>query len=117
MRCVATARPGIEAETLLEAIDGHLEACRQRPPKAGDLDRALNRLLTDHHDQLQLLDRRADLLSLYTTYFDQPGLLNDEPARYAAIGGAQVQDFAARHLRPERRVVLTLAPSAEGEDR
>lgn len=110
---IATAQDGVDGDQLLAALDEHLDRAAEQVPSESELERARNRLLSDHHDQLQLLDRRADLLSLYTTYFDAPERLNEEPELYAGIGGEEVRDFAQATLRRDRRVVLTIVPAAD----
>lgn len=111
---IATAQEGVDGERLLAALDEHLDHAAEHPPSDVQLERARNRLLSDHHDQLQLLDRRADLLSLYTTYFDAPGRLNEEPALYASMTGDEVREYARSTLRRDQRVVLTLVPRSAG---
>ena len=106
----ATGQAGILPKIESQFVDHAAE----HPPSDVQLERARNRLLSDHHDQLQLLDRRADLLSLYTTYFDAPGRLNEEPALYASMTGDEVRDYARSTLRRDQRVVLTLVPRSAG---
>ncbi len=107
---VATARPGVDPEALLEAISGHLAAVAAAPPAPADVERAKNRALTEIWSVLQKLDHRADLLSQFTTFFDDPGALAAEPERYARLDPEELTAFAAQALAPERRVVVTVVP-------
>ncbi|HSM13610.1 MAG TPA: hypothetical protein VLA66_06045, partial [Thermoanaerobaculia bacterium] len=60
--------------------------------------------------ELETLDERADQLSTYTTLFDRPELAWEEPARYAALGGEDLAEFARERLGAERSVEMTVVP-------
>jgi predicted Zn-dependent peptidase len=107
---VATAKPGVEPEALIEALSEHLAGAAAAPPAPDDFERARNKALTDIWGVLQKLDHRADLLSQYTTYFDDPSGLAREAERYAALRPEELAGFAAEVCRPERRVVVTVVP-------
>ena len=108
----ATARPGTSLATLERAVDEHLAAAAAAPPEPAELERVRNRLLTGYFAELQTLDRRADLLSQFTTYFDRPEDLAGEIATYLEIERGEVQAVAAR-LRPENRARLWVEPARE----
>ena len=69
---MATGRPDTELAELEEIVHGAIETVASGKLRSGDLARARNKLVTSFSDQLQALDDRADLLSLFTTYFDEP---------------------------------------------
>jgi predicted Zn-dependent peptidase len=75
--------------------------------------RSRNRLLANHYAELQTLDRRADLISELTTYFDDPWRVVTELDRYRIVTPASVQQAAARWLDPSSRVVVTVVPEAK----
>jgi zinc protease len=108
---VATARPGVSARELEEALLAHLEDVRARGPRSGDLERARNRITTQYFQQLQRLDRVADLLSQSTTYFDDPGRFEGEAERYLELDVADLTEYARRFCPPEERVVVTVVPA------
>ncbi len=112
---VATAKPEVPPEALEEALTEHLERAAREPLAAAHLERARNRLLTVHYSQLQTLDRRADLLSHFTTFFDDPGRLVEEGGFYQRLDAGDVQRFAAEHLSGRRRVVVTVVPNGGGD--
>jgi len=74
------------------------------------MDRALNRTRTRAYSDLQSLGRRADLLSMYTTYFDRPELLGHEVERYLEISAEDLRHCAARLLADDHQVVVTVIP-------
>ena len=104
----ATARPGKSLALLERTIDEHLAAAAAAPPRGDELERVKNRLLTSYFAELQTLDRRADLLSQFTTYFDRPEDVAGEIATYLEIDRGEVQALAAR-LRPENRARVCVA--------
>jgi len=107
---MATARPGVEAPVLEEALCHHLDALVAEPVSEGDLERARNRLLTQHFDRLQRLDRRADLLAQLTTYADDPARIDRETEPYLRLGPDELHAFARQQLVEHKRVVLSIVP-------
>jgi predicted Zn-dependent peptidase len=114
---ISTARPGVAPEQLEEALVEHLERWRRELLPARQLERAQSALVTSHYSQLQTLDRRADLLSMWTTYFDAPELLSQEAQHYLDLDAEHLRTFAREHLDPARRVVVTVIPRRATESR
>jgi zinc protease len=109
---VATARPGTSLERLGRAIDEHIAAAAAAPPAADEIERVRNRVLTGYFSELQTLDRRADLLSQFTTYFDRPEDIAREITTYQELDATEVQALASR-LVGDDRVRLWVEPGAE----
>jgi zinc protease len=99
---VATARPGVSLETLGHAVDQHLTAAAAQPVPADELEKVRNRILTGYYSELQTLDRRADLLSQFTTFFDRPEDIAAEIATYQELDAGEIQALAARLGRDDR---------------
>ncbi|HEV8630039.1 MAG TPA: insulinase family protein, partial [Thermoanaerobaculia bacterium] len=110
---IATARPEVDPERLEEALRQHLRAAAAEPPAEVELERARNRLLTQHCEGLQQLDQRADQLSQLATFFGDATLLQRELERYRTLGGDDLRRCAARWLADERSVALTVVPAGE----
>ena len=113
---ISTARPGVDPAQLEAALVEHLARAAEQPLTAEHFERAVSQRLTDHYGQLQTLDRRADLLSMFTTYFDDPAGVARQADRYRAPTAADIQAFAARRLRTDRRAVVTVVPRADGQE-
>ena len=88
---VATARPGTSLDELGRAVDEHLAAAAAAPAAAEEIERVRNRMLTGYFSELQTLDRRADLLSQFTTYFDRPQDIAAEIAIYQELDAAEIR--------------------------
>ncbi len=108
---VATAKPGVAAAELEGALADHLAHAAALPPAGADLERARNQVLTNAFEHLETVEAKADLLSHYTTSFDDPGRLAAELAAYESLVPAELRSFAARHLAPDRRAVVTVLPA------
>jgi predicted Zn-dependent peptidase len=106
---VATVKPGIEPQEVEKIINGHLESSADGPPQE-ELERTRNQLLTAHHDGLQAIEQRADLLSLYTTYFSDPSRLDKEMESYEKLTSEDLAHFGRTRLRPDNRVALHVVP-------
>ena len=111
---IATARPGVPVETLERAVLEHLDRAASEPVAAEELERSRNRMLTDYFSGLQKLDNRADLFSQLTTYFDDPGRVEEEAALYLELTPADLMDYAARSFAATERVVVPVVPKEEG---
>ena len=111
----ATARPGVEPETLEAALGEEIDALREVTDE--EVERAANLLEARRLIDLQRVDERADLLSMYTMLFDEPDLINTEHERLRAVSPAEVRDFVERHLVAENRGTLVYVPRRkEGDD-
>ncbi len=107
---IATARPEIDPEALEAALCEHLERAAREPLADCRLERARNRLLTAHYSQLQTLDRRADLLSHFTTFFDDPTRVAGEAGAYQQLTAEDLVAFAAQYCGSRQRAAVTVVP-------
>jgi zinc protease len=107
----ATARPGVALADLGRAVDQHLAAAAAVPVPEAELERVRRRILAGYFTELQTIERRADLLSQFSTFFDRPEDIAKEIATYQEIDAAEIQALASR-LRPDDRARLWVEPEA-----
>jgi predicted Zn-dependent peptidase len=107
---VATARPEVGVEELEEALLRAVARVAAELPQPEDFERARNRMLTDFYSGLQKLDNVADLLSQFTTYFDDPAGVASEAGRYLEITTRDLMEYAADWCSESERVVVTVVP-------
>jgi len=120
----ATARPEVDPAELEAAITQHVERCAAEPLAEERIERARGLLLHDVFVETQKLDGRADLLSQFTTLFDDPQRIAGEPERLRRVSAEDLRRFAAEHCRRDQRAVVTVVPrkdrtqsaGAESED-
>jgi len=89
---------------LVEEIDG------LRGAEQGEVDRAIALAETDFIHALEQAASRADQLSMFELYFDDPGRVNTMLDRLRAVTVDQIRSFAAEHFGPDNRAVLTYEP-------
>ena len=108
----ATVRPGIDVSRVEAAYAEELARLGNEAPSDDEMARAKALVETAELSALQAVDERADRLSMYTTLFDDPDLINRQLGRYLSVTPEQVRAVAAAVYRPENRVVLTYLPEA-----
>jgi predicted Zn-dependent peptidase len=103
-----TGYPGASPEALEEALLGEVEDLHTVTEE--ELGRAL--ALTETHllQEIQRVGERADLLSMFDQYFDDPSRLNTELERFREVTRSQVHAFAEEFLGPDNRAILTYVP-------
>jgi predicted Zn-dependent peptidase len=111
LHLVATAKPGVRLDELERAVDDHLAAAAETAILGHELERVRNRILAGYFAELQTLDRRADLLSQFTTYFDRPEDVAAEIECYQEVDVGELQRLAARMLRPDDRARIWVEPA------
>ena len=108
----ATARPGISAERLENAMVETVEALRRDGVTDADVARAVALIETDFVTTMQSASDRADKLSLFATYLGDPHRLNEEVERYRGVTAAQVTAFARAFMGKDNRASLVYVPRA-----
>ncbi len=103
-----TGYPETDIEELENAISeeiGGLVDAAQR-----EVDRAIALTETDLVHTLERVAQRADLLSMFELYFDDPARLNTELDRLRDVTVEQIRSFSADMLGTDNRAVLTYEP-------
>jgi len=104
-----TAKPGHTAEDLEKAVDAELAAFAASGPTAGEVAAAQNAKYSSTVLSLENLGSFggiADRLNRYNHFLHDPGYLNQDLGRCAAITPASLKAFAATHLQRAHRVVV-----------
>jgi predicted Zn-dependent peptidase len=115
-----TARPDVSTAELERAVMLELDRLTTEPVTTDEVARAVALVETDLVVAMQSAGERADRLSMFATYFGDPGLINQQTNRYRAVTAADVNGFVSERLKPDNRAVLLYVPrttkaSAEGE--
>jgi zinc protease len=115
---VAAPKPGQSPEAVLAAIDEEIARLAKEPPTEAELTRAKNRTESAMIFGLEPLGGfggRAATLNTYYLLTGDPGFLPKDLARYRGVTAGHVRDAAAKYLRKDARVVLTVMPKRPGE--
>ncbi len=111
---VATARPGVSALDLEEAVRETLGLLVTDGVEEVELEGALNRARRGLVGQLNNVGSRADAFAQAAVLREDPAYVNEAFSRYAAVGRKAVHGLADEVLRAERLSVVHVVP-AENE--
>ena len=106
----ATVRPGVAIERVEAAFHEELERLAIEPVSDDELARAKALIEADELGGLQRVEERADRLSMYTTLFDRPALINEMLGRYLAVTPEAILEVVGATFRQDNRLVLTYLP-------
>ncbi|GEJ58674.1 M16 family metallopeptidase [Anaeromyxobacter diazotrophicus] len=112
---VATPKPGQTVEKLLGEIDQEIERLKREPPQPEELERAVNKTESGAVFSLEPVGGfggRAATLNRYWFQTGDPGYFPKDIARYRQVTPEDVRAAAARWLKKDARVVLTVKPRA-----
>jgi predicted Zn-dependent peptidase len=107
----ATVRPGIAVDRVEAAFHEELERLAVEPVSDDELARARALIEADELGALQRVEERADRLSMYTTLFDRPALINEMLGRYLAVTPEAILEVVGATFRQDNRLVLTYVPA------
>ena len=108
-----TANPGVDPRDLEAALWQEIESVAGGPSR-DEVDRAFAGIESRQIVALQQVGERADQLSMFATFFDEPERINTELDSYRAIGIDEVARFALEYLRRDQAVTLTYLPRGKG---
>ena len=112
----ATAKPGHTAEELEAAIDAEISRLATEGPTSAELMASQNSTYSAIVGSLERIGGFggvADRLNLYNQYMKDPGYLNQDLARYAAVTTDGVKKFAADQLAKDHRAVVYGLPGTK----
>ena len=104
----ATGYPGASSEELEVALAEELEGLVEAEDH--EVRRAIALTETDLVRGLERVSERADSLSMFELYFDDPDRLNRALDRLCAVTVEDVRAFARERLGPDNRAVLIYEP-------
>ncbi len=110
-----TANAGRSLEEIEDIVRQELDTLRQSGPTDHELQRAKNRIESQHVRQLERVGGfggRADQLNYYNTYTGDPFGINTDLDRYLAVTTDEVQG-AAKSALGENMVRLTVLPEQQ----
>jgi zinc protease len=105
-----TARPETSVELLERAVHAEIDRMLEGGVLQSEVDRAVTLVETELIVALQSAGDRADRLSMFTTYFGDPGLVNEQARRYRAVTAGQVSAFVRERLVRDNRASLLYVP-------
>ena len=110
-----TARPESDAATVEAMLDEELLRMTREPVTDDELARAHALIESSELSALSRMDEVADRLSMYTTYFDRPELINEQLDRYLAVDAEAVREVCTAVFGSKDRATITYVPRASEE--
>src|SRR5262249_45555552 len=104
--CDVTGLPETSGDDLERAVAAEIDALLTTPVTEEEVARAVALIESDYVTALQSAGERADRLSMFATYFSDPGLINEQVAKYRAVTADAVNAFARERLGTDNRVSL-----------
>lgn len=105
-----TARPGISDDALEAAVVHEVDTLIRDGVRPEECARAVALIETDFLAAMQTAQERADRLSMFATYFDDPSRINTELDRFRGVSASDVSAFAREALGATNRASLVYTP-------
>jgi predicted Zn-dependent peptidase len=110
-----TARPESDAATVEGILDEELLRMTRELVTDDELARAHALIESAELSALSRMDEVADRLSMYSTYFDRPELINEQLGRFLEIDAEAVRDVCAQVFGADDRATITYVPRTTEE--
>jgi zinc protease len=110
---VATAAPGRTLAEVERAISKEIAGVIDRGPTETELERCLAQAESHFLFRLQTVGGfggKSDQLNAYNIFLGDPGYFEKDLERYRSATTLQLRTAAARWLKPDRRIVLSVVP-------
>ena len=104
------AHPAIAGESLETAVAAELKSVREGGVENTAVERAVAVAENEFVVALESSEGRADALSKFATYLDDPHLALSYPARLQSVTRERVEAFMRRYLEPRDQVSLLYIP-------
>ncbi len=112
-----TAKPGVDPQRLIKEISEEVAKLASTAPEAKELERAQNSQEASFLNGLEPTLSRAIALAGYDVQAKDPDYFAKDLARRRAVTTTQVQAVAAKYLKPNARVVLTISPGKKPQEK
>ncbi len=113
---VATAAPGRSLTDIVAAVDTELERVASSGPTDEEMERSAAQAEAHFLYRLQTVGGfggKSDQLNAYNVLKGDPAFFGADLERYRRASRESVRAAAERHLRPDRRVLLSVVPRGQ----
>jgi zinc protease len=105
-----TARPETGVAQLEEEVEREIDLLHREGVTELEVKRAVALIETDLVASLQSAGERADRLSMFATYLDEPELINEQADRYREVTAQRVNDLVSERFGQDNRASLLYVP-------
>jgi predicted Zn-dependent peptidase len=110
----ATLKPGIKTADVEAAIYDEIARLQKDGIADWELDKAKNTTRRNFINNMQSSLSRAINIGVWTTYYNDPNLINTRLDKVSAVTKADVQRVANKYLTAANRTVVITMPKAKG---
>lgn len=110
----ATVRQGVKPEDVEAAIYAEIERLKSEGIADWELQKAKNTTRRNFINSMQSSLSRALNISVWTTYYNDPNLINTRLTKVDAVTRADVQRVANKYLVNTNRTVVVTLPKSKG---
>jgi zinc protease len=107
----AILMPGVTVGKVEKEIDIIIEEIKNGSATDHEIQKVKNRIETRYTYRKQTILSKADQLSHYKMFFNDPGLINTNANNYDSINARDITEAAIEYLNKNNRVVLNYLPS------
>jgi predicted Zn-dependent peptidase len=107
----ATGLPDGSVDDLETALSEEIE--KMNSVRTEEISRVIALTETSFIRQIEQVGERADLLSMFSQFFDDPHRLNSEIERLCSVSSGDVENFTSEFLGEDNRAVLTYMPGGD----
>ncbi len=100
--------PGHTLAEIEKVIDEEIEKVKTVPVEAREIDRVKNQIKTDMFSAMEGLQGRGNRLLTYHYFAGDIGFMGRDLARYQAVDAPAILNWAARTLRKDARLIITV---------
>ncbi len=111
------ALDGVGLDAVESALVEEIDRLASEGPTEEELERVKIQFERAWLSECARVESRADLISAFTTAFDEPERINSRVAAYASLTRDEVTEAVRTHLHPDRRAVLAYERGIPQEDR
>ncbi len=109
-------RDGVEAPAVEKTLYQEMDRLKSEPVAPEELAKAKNMLVTGFYRNMATVSGRAQALGTYAVFHGDWRKLFTAADTYEAITAEDVMRVASKYFTPENRTVVTLIPTAAGEE-
>jgi zinc protease len=105
--------PGVNPNDVIATIDQVMLGVSNDPPKAVEIERGRNIILTNYYFALQEFggsSGKAEALQSYNRFAKDPGFMQKDLARYQAVDQKTIVDSVQKYLPTNARKILIATP-------
>lgn len=112
----AQVKPGVKMEDVEATMYAEIERLKKEPIADWELQKAKNTTRRNFINGLQNSLSRAITLGQYTTYYQDPNLINTRLDKVSAVTKEDVQRVANKYLRDTNRTVVITMPKPKARN-